>query len=408
MEYAAALERLYQLSPRGMRLGLDRVRAAARLLGNPEERLRAVQIAGTNGKGSTSLLLAHAAAAAGLKVGLYTSPHLHRFSERIRIDGVEASRSSLGRHLGAALDIAAARPDLTLTFFEVATLAALALFAEEEVDLAVLEVGLGGRLDATSIAHPVLTAVTSVGLDHTAVLGGTIAAIAREKAGIARPGVPLLAGPLSEEALAAVAEAARTAGAPLRILGRDFFPPADLEPPWPGRHQRDNLAIALALYEALAASDPRLTRPAFAAALPWARWPGRFERIPGRPEVILDGAHNREAALALVETLAAEGVSPAVLVFGALNDKPIEAMLALLRPIVGTVVHLAPPLHRAADPRAFAALGERIAATVDDALTWAKELAGANGVVLVTGSLFNVAAVRRVLLDEPTDPPVGL
>ena len=195
MSYEAVLEKLYTLSSKGIVLGLGRVRRASARLGSPERAFRSVQVAGTNGKGTVSTLLAGALSASGLRTGLFTSPHLHRFTERIRIDGQEIAPERLLPHLEGVFSIMVTFEDLSLTFFEVATLAAFLAFRASKVDAAVLEVGLGGRLDATSIADPELTAVTSIGFDHTAFLGNTLSDIANEKAAIARKGVPLVPGP---------------------------------------------------------------------------------------------------------------------------------------------------------------------------------------------------------------------
>jgi dihydrofolate synthase / folylpolyglutamate synthase len=408
MDYQQALGRLYGLTSRGMRLGLEPVSEAAARLGNPERALRCAQIAGTNGKGTVSCLVAHAAREAGLKVGLFTSPHLHRFAERIRVDGAEAGEARLAAHLVRVFEAMDREPALALTFFEIATLAAFGAFAEAEVELAVLEVGLGGRLDATTIAPAEVTAIVTIGLDHPDLLGATVADVAREKAGIARPGVPLVAGPLAPQALDAVEAQARLVGAPVLALGRDFFVPGDLAPPWPGRHQRENAAVALEVFAMLGRADARLSRGAFSRALPSVCWPGRYEIVDGSPRHILDGAHNAEGAAALAETLVAQGERPAVLVFGAVRGKPVSRMLEILRPIAGRLVLTMPPISRALDPATLAAPGDEIVAGVEGALARAAAIAGPRGTVLVTGSLFTMAEARRLLLGERADPPVGL
>ncbi|MDD5307803.1 MAG: Mur ligase family protein [Deltaproteobacteria bacterium] len=408
MDYQQALGRLYGLSSRGMRLGLGPVSEAAARLGNPERALRCVQIAGTNGKGTVSCLLAHAAREAGLTVGLFTSPHLHRFAERIRVNGDEADEATLARHITRVFDVMEDAPALPLTFFEIATLAALSAFAEAAVDLAVLEVGLGGRLDATTIAPAEATAIVTIGLDHPDLLGSTVAEVAHEKAGIARPGVPIVVGPLAPQALTVVDAHARMVGAPVLAMGRDFFVPEDLTPPWPGRHQRENAAVALKVFAVLGRADARLAPSVFARALPEARWPGRYEIVDGRPRHILDGAHNAEGAAALAQTLVGQGERPDAAVFGAVRGKPVSRMLDILRPVVGRVVLTRPPLSRALDPAGLFAPGDEIVATVEGALARAAALAGPRGTVLVTGSLFTMAEARRLLLGERSDPPVGL
>ncbi len=408
MAYTDILARLYRLSGRGVRLGLDRVRAAAAELGHPQDRLRCVQIAGTNGKGTVASFVAHASRAAGLKVGLFTSPHLHRFAERVRVGGAEADPDLLGSELVRVLDVTENVAGAELTFFEVATLAALGVFVKSRVDLAVLEVGLGGRLDATSIATPRVSAITSIGFDHTELLGDTLASIAQEKAAIARAGVPLVTGRLGSDARAVVEKSAARIGAPVYILGRDFDVSEDLLPSLPGVHQRDNAAIACRLVELLGTREPRLTRDVFVEALPSARWPGRFEVIDRKPRFILDCAHNGEATEALARTLSIQGERPDVMIFGALHGKNAEKNLDILRSYVGKIVLVPPPISRALDPQTLAGPGDRVARSVKEGLSLAIDIAGSGDTILVTGSLFTVAAVRAAVLDEPTDPPIGL
>lgn len=405
MDYATALRRTYALAAEGVRLGLDRVRTAATALGSPQLEFPAVQIAGTNGKGTVASLVAHAAYRAGLRVGLFTSPHLHRFAERICIDGAEAEEQLLAEHLGRALALGEGRGAIPLTFFETATLAAFSAFAERRVDLAVLEVGLGGRLDATSIAEPLVCAVTSIGLDHTDVLGATLEEIAGEKAAIARRGVPLVVGQLPAPALARVESEARAAGAPIAVYGRDFVEPATLAPPWPGAHQRRNAAVALQIALRLSRRFPSITEALFAESISSTKWPGRYEVTSWRQgTLILDGAHNLEATLALADALDERGDAPDALVFGALRGKPVDAMLEVLVPRAGRLVLAPPPIDRAFDPSVHAArFGAHVAPDVAAALD-----AAGGGTVLVTGSLFAVAEARRIALGEPADPPIGL
>lgn len=408
MEYEAVLSRLYGLSPKGVTLGLDRVTRAADILGNPQESFFSVQIAGTNGKGTVSATLAHTLRSSGLCIGLFTSPHMHRFAERIRIDGNEAPESLTAEHLSLVLDLNVSRPDLSLSFFEVATLAALRTFQEMKVDIAVLEVGLGGRLDATSVAAPRLTAVTSVALDHTALLGNTIAKIAAEKAGIARPGVPMIVGELPEEANLVIEKICAEKRAPLSMFGRDFALPDGLSPPWPGDHHRSNIAVAAALYRHICSVAPRVRPEGFAVALPTVRWPGRFEIVHANRRYILDCAHNMEAAESLVKTLSTQNEHPALLLYGALRDKPAEEMLNLYRPLVKHVVLMPPPIDRAESPARLAMPEDTVTADAVQALEAAARLSNSNDTILVTGSLFTVAKVRELLLKERADAPVGL
>jgi dihydrofolate synthase/folylpolyglutamate synthase len=325
------------------------------------------------------------------------------------VNGAEVDEAELAPHLARALALTEPPSSLPLTFFEVTTAAAFSLFAERGVDLAVLEVGLGGRLDATSAAAPEVTAIVSIGLDHTELLGPTLRHVAREKAGISRPGIPLVVGPLAEEALEEVETTAASVGAPLLAYGRDFTRDDGLSLPWPGRHQRENAAVARAVCDVLGRTDPRLTGSAFARAAAAAVWPGRYEEIPGRPRHILDGAHNAEAMTALVATLAERGQSLEAILFGACGDKPIVAMLDLLDRLGCPLVLAPPPLRRAFDPSAYAARkGASAAPDIASGLARCRELASKDGTVLVTGSLFTVAEARRILLDVRADDPIGL
>jgi dihydrofolate synthase/folylpolyglutamate synthase len=325
------------------------------------------------------------------------------------VNGAEIDLGELAPHLARALALTEPPMRLPLTFFEATTVAALGLFAERAVDLAVLEVGLGGRLDATSVASPAVTAITSIGLDHTAWLGPTLAHIAREKAGIARSGIPLVVGPLGAEALAEVERVAASVGAPLIRYGRDYTIDDGLALPWPGRHQRENAAVARAVCDVLGRSDPRLSTAAFARAASTAIWPGRYEEIPGRPLHVLDGAHNAEAMAALVAALEERGQRVDAILFGACRDKPIPEMLDLLAPLGCPLVLAPPPLARAFDPSAHAARPFAVAAPdVPSGLARCRALAPRGGAVLVTGSLFTVAEARRVLLGVRADAPIGL
>lgn len=408
MSYPAALETLYGLSWKGIELGLERVRRASARLGRPERAFPCIQVAGTNGKGTVSTVLAHALTDAGLRTGLFTSPHLHRFSERIRVDGREARPEELLPHLETILTLATSTDGVPLTFFEVATLAALRVFREQAVDVAVLEVGLGGRLDATSVAEPVLTAVTSIGFDHTAYLGDTLDAIAREKAAVARPGVPLVLGRLPSEAMRAAMDTAEKAKSTVLRIPEDVSLPDDIVVPWPGAHQRDNVAIAFELYRRFLGGAGNGASRAFSRALESVRLPGRFEILDPGPRFILDGAHNLEAVSGLAAALDHRGEHPDVLLFGALQDKPAKAMLAMLRGRVGQVVLVPPPLARALDPHRLAETGDTVCASVEAGLQRAEAVAGQGGTVLITGSVFTVGAARGRLLGEPSDPPIGM
>ena len=387
----------------GMRPGLETMRGMLRAMGDPHAGLKVVHVGGTNGKGSVSAMVAAALHEAGHRTGLYTSPHLVRFHERIRVDGADVSGDALARAM-AKVPLADF-PEAT--YFEVATALAFQHFRDAGVEAAVLEVGLGGRLDATNVMErPLVTVLTNVALDHTDVLGPTEEAIAREKAGITRPGVPLVTG-ASGPALAALREVAQ---GPVRVLGDDFVPMplgerrlevhglrdyGEVEIPLAGAHQVDNAALALAALDEADRAGLPVPVDAARRGLRRTRWPGRLDR---RGNLLLDGAHNPAGALALAEHLKATGERP-VLVFGALADKDWRLMVEVLAPLVRDAVVTRVPSPRALEPmeaaRAFSMMG-LFGMVVEDpghALATAQGIAGPDGVVLVTGSLYLVGDV---------------
>jgi dihydrofolate synthase/folylpolyglutamate synthase len=402
--YADLLARLDGARTLGVELGLGRVRQALAALGEPQRRFAAVQIAGTNGKGSTTVMTEALLRAAGLRTARYTSPHLCRFTERFFVDGVEADGDRL-----AALDGRVAATGVPLTYFEIATALAFLLFAEERVDVAVLETGLGGRLDAVTTCAPVATAITSIGIDHTGYLGDTLAAIAREKAGILKPGVPCWLGRLPLEADAEIALIAGAIGAPLRRLGTDFQPPA-VPLALAGSHQRDNAALASALaHHAATPLGRTLDDATVAGALAGVTWPGRLERLDAG--LLLDAAHNAEGAQSLARALGE--LAPGrrvVLLTSIVGDKDPDAILAALAPPATAVVATRSTNPRALAPEALAALARRHISdvtAVDDplaALAEARHRAGPAGLVVAAGSMFLLGELRAHLLGEKVDP----
>jgi dihydrofolate synthase/folylpolyglutamate synthase len=405
-----ALEALYARVPLGMRLGLEAMRAACMRAEHPERSFEAAHVAGTNGKGSTCAMLESIARAAGKKTGLYTSPHLCRFAERIRIDGEPISDDELADVLERALEIGPA-----LSFFETATLAAFLAFRDHRVDLAIIEVGIGGRLDATNVLPPPrVSAITRVALDHMDRLGETLEEIAREKAGIAKAGVPIVLGPMAPEVRAAALEVALANGALPIVMGDD--PDAvtrdAIELGLRGGYQHDNARMASRI-----ARELGIPEAARREGLARTRWPGRFERIevesgPLRGSWILDGAHNPDGARALVLALAEEPEPPGAIVFGALADKAWVEMLDVLASLPCPRIY-APPRGRAAtDPALLAAHSAgQVTASLPEALAEARALvkrSGTDAPVIVCGSLYLVGEARARLLDLPEDPPVAL
>jgi dihydrofolate synthase/folylpolyglutamate synthase len=413
--YVDLLGRLEKSRTLGVELGLPRVRGALARLGDPQRRFAAVQIAGTNGKGSTAAMTESILRAAGVRTGLYTSPHLARFTERIRVGGVEASGDRLAE-LGERI----AATGVPLTYFEIATALAFLCFAEEGVELGVLETGLGGRLDAVTTCEPCATAVTSIALDHTDYLGGTLREIAREKAGIIKPGVPHLLGPLSAEADDEMERVAREVGAPLLRFGRELLsPPAGAPLGLAGQHQAANAAIAV---ELAAQSWRALGRPgalppdAVKRGLEGVRWPGRLERVAS--DLLLDCAHNVEGARALAAALPMlAGDRPVALVVSVVRDKDSAGVLAELAASASTIIATqssnprstpAPELAVAARAALARAGASKVnVQAVPDALlalNLARRYVGHGGLVVVAGSIFLVGEVRAHVLGEEVDP----
>lgn len=425
--YEDSLRYLLGLTGRGIRPGLERMERALALLGNPERRCPAIVVGGTNGKGSVSAMVAAAARAAGLRVGLFTSPHLHRLTERVQIDGREVSRRRLAESLRRVVAAVEGEPGLELTFFETMTAVAADRFAADGLDLAVWEVGLGGRLDATRLAPARVVVVTSIGLDHQKILGRSLAAIAEEKLALIRRGCVAVGGALRPDIAARMAEVARASRAPCWLQGRDFEPLPrgearfdlagrvgsieGLPLPLRGAHQAGNAAVAAAACLALGRRGVPIPAEAIRRGLGRVRWPGRLELVrDGR--ALLDVAHNPEGARALAAALGplVRERGKVVLVFGAMRDKDVAGIARPLLPLARQVLLAAPVLARALPPTEFppSVAGRAmpsVAAAADEAL----ELAGPDGLVVVTGSSFVVAEARAHLLGlRRTDPSIPM
>jgi dihydrofolate synthase/folylpolyglutamate synthase len=404
----STLERLYKLIPLGKKLGLERMQAACAAFGNPERTFPTVHVAGTNGKGTVTAFVSSIARANGLNVGVYTSPHLMRFAERINIGGQPIADELLVDLLNRVMDRA---PDLT--FFEVATLTAFLAFKEAKIDLGVIEVGLGGRLDATNVIPPPrVVAITRIAYDHMAELGDTIALIAAEKAGIIKGGSTVVMGKLHPDARAVVeAKAAEVGAKVVEMASPEPIAGAPLAYPRVAL-VGSNLAVAVTI-----ARELGIPPEVMAQGIEHTTWPGRNELLhrSGQELTLLDCAHNPDGAVALSHALDPsvlgdiESRKEIALVFGALNTKNWRAMLRRLEQVAGHRVFVAPPMSKAVDPREIAQFvpGE-VANSVGEALARARALVGPRGVVVVTGSTFLVGAARALLLNLPTDPPVAL
>ncbi len=431
MTYSATVQFLYDLQQHGIKLGLETIRALLTRVGDPHRRYPVLHIGGTNGKGSTAAMAASILQAAGHRVGLYTSPHLIDFRERIRINGLmipEARVTELVETLRAA-----AAPDLAPTFFEFTTALAFRYFAECHVDVAVLEVGLGGRFDATNVVAPLATAITTIGLDHEAYLGSTVEAIAFEKAGIIKPGVPVVLGRIGEPACRVIEERASMEGAPVYRLDREFrcegSSTADcrytgiaarydhVSCPLQGRFQLDNAACALALIELARERGLAIPDAAVRIGLRQIVWEGRLEIVGESPTVMVDGAHNPAAAVVLAEYLAAWRRSrPAariILIVGMMRDKHPREFLAPLLPLVDALILTQADLPRASTGSELRALlGDHapsalVAPTPADALASAKRSAAPTDLICVTGSLMLVGEIKALLRGCSLSPVRG-
>jgi dihydrofolate synthase / folylpolyglutamate synthase len=431
MDYVDAVAYLDAHIGRGVDPGLERISGLLDLMGNPEAGYPIVHVAGTNGKTSTARIATMVAVAQGLTTGTFISPHLERIEERLSLNGFTATPEQFAQavqDVAAFADIYEQRTARLLTYFELTAAMAFAWFADQAVDLAVVEVGLGGRLDATNAARASVAVITGIGLDHTEILGDTVGRIAAEKLAIVEPGSTLVCGPLVPEALAVAERVAVDRSVTLLRYGREFSVTAatravggwqvdldglhetyeDLYLPLHGRHQTINLAVATAAVEALfgRALDVEAVRDGLAVVTS----PGRMEPITVDPLVLIDGAHNADGFRVLAAALAEEFAHHRwVLVVGFTGPKDPAALVA---PLAGMVDHvIAAPIDspRAIDPSSVAegaasalGVGGESAGSVAAALERARELAGETGSVLVTGSLYLAGAARSVVLGEGT------
>ncbi len=405
-------------------MNLERPRRLLEGLGSPHRQYPIIHITGTKGKGSVGAYCFSALQAAGLRVGLYSSPHLQDFRERFRINHEMISREVLAALLAEVKSVADDIPDLT--WFELTTALAFLYFARQGVDAVVCEVGLGGRLDATNVVQPVVSIITSLSYDHTHLLGSTLSQIATEKAGIIKPGVPVISAPQPLEAEQVLRRTAGDRAAPLTRVGEDWHyvfgagdrhgqyfragrtgePQREYWIPLVGHHQVINASVALAALDAARNAGLNIPPEAVAEGLAHVNWPGRFEIIERKPWVVLDAAHNGASAQCLRETLDElfPEVSTRVLVFGASADKDVTGMFRALLPIVDHLILVQAVHPRALSPEELAASVKvpgftgtvEMIPVVKTALQQARRRAGDDGLVVVTGSLFVVGEVRDV------------
>jgi dihydrofolate synthase / folylpolyglutamate synthase len=405
--YSDAIRWLYDLRLFGAKLGLDNALKLAELAGNPHRRLRFIHVAGTNGKGSTCAMLESVYRARGLRVGLFTSPHLVSFAERIQVNRHLIPESEVVRWVSRVQSWLPQFPaDHHPTFFEVVTVMALSHFAEQQCDLVVWETGLGGRLDATNIVTPLASVITNLGLEHQQWLGETIDQIAFEKAGIIKPGVPVITAAQPGQGLEVIAEAARQRGAALTTVGDSHIhrPPLNtLRLPLLGWYQRYNAATAIASVRALNEQIP-VDEATLRAGLSQVDWPGRLQQVQTRAgqRIVLDGAHNPAGAEALRLALQTEfHSSQPALIFGVCCDKDWRSMCRILAPLADRVWLVPIPSERTLPPAEGApvwhAANAGAAVTVCASLAEALQQTVAHPFVVIAGSLYLVGEAMELL-----------
>jgi len=417
VDFTSSLDYLYGLQRFGIKLGLENMQALKTRLPQLQDPLPCIHVAGTNGKGSVSVLLAEILRQAGLHVGLYTSPHLNCFTERIRIDGLAASRDAIS---SLAETIHLCSENLPLTFFEATTAMALLAFREARVDVAVIETGLGGRLDATNIVEPLLCMITPVSIDHSEHLGSTLAEIAKEKAGIIKPGVPVVVGVQEAAAEAVILAAAKDCETQVSLAGRDFCWQGDhdkltisvgseclhnLKCALAGRHQLDNFAQAASGAIQLRRQGFKIPDAAITAAGENVFWPGRLEWCGDPGRVLMDVSHNAAGIACLADYLEMQHISRIHLVSGLSGERrPSEVFMPLVKNVVA--VYAVPVSYGPSVPtREMAAWADNQGlpvseyAVAGEGLAAACKAVGRGEYVVVCGSLYLVAELRPQVMD---------
>jgi dihydrofolate synthase/folylpolyglutamate synthase len=390
------------------KLGLDRIRAVLAALNNPQNDFRSIHVAGTNGKGSTCAMIDAGLRTAGIRTGLFTSPHLIEPTERIVIDGMPVTPRQFERAFNAVHEVAG---EPHPTYFETVTAMGFWLFREMRVETAVVEVGLGGRLDATNILNPILTVITPIDFDHETYLGGTIESIAAEKAGILKPGVPAIFARQRPEAQAVLDRRAaelnipvkRTADFEIRDLhvtarGSEF---SGLKCPLAGEHQIENAITAALALEALGVSPQGIEN---------ATWPGRLEQISPNPDILLDGAHNPAGARALAHYLERFYANRKIwMIYGAMRDKAVDEIAGILFPLASELILTAPANARALRPEALRDLAGRgqIASDISSAIELVRAGISEDDLLIITGSLFLVGEARALSYNRHAWPFSG-
>lgn len=422
MSYTDTIDYLYGLQKFGMKFGLDNIRKLMSVFHDPQDSFRSVHVAGTNGKGSTSAMIESILRTAGIRTGLFSSPHLVSFTERIRIDGEEITEKDVVT-LAEEVRAAAGRiEDFSPTFFEVVATMAFLHFRKAGVEWAVIETGLGGRLDATNIIFPEAAVITRIGLDHCEFLGKTFGEIASEKAGIIKDGVPVVSAPQEATAMQVIEKKAKERGSPLFTYGESFASELmsetfegtsfrysgerhnrDFAVPLAGRHQMINASMAVKTAEILEGKFPGMECD-IGKGLSAVRWPGRLELVNDDPPVLIDGAHNPQAAFALsgyLKEIALSRYKRIILVVGAMGDKDVEGILGPLLPLASEMVFTAPAYGRSAPPERLAAFATAkgysslVEPSVADAVKKAEEICLPGDLVVITGSFYTIGEAKE-------------
>ncbi len=409
MTYAEAVQFLYVLQLFGAKFGLENTFKLAALSGNPQEKLRFIHVAGTNGKGSTCAMLDSIYRTAGLRVGLFTSPHLVSFAERIQVNRQHISENEIVRLVGEMQEWLKTFPtDAHPTFFEVVTVMALKYFAEQNCDLVIWETGMGGRLDATNIVMPLASVITNVEFDHEKWLGSTLTEIAAEKAGIIKTGTPVITAASEPDALAVIIRTAREKHSTLTQVGfaDTKFPPLDeLELSLLGEHQRLNAALAVTAVRTLNSQIP-VSEDAIRIGLSQVQWPGRFQQIRTNSgqTILLDGAHNPAGAKALREAIAKHYPrKKSTLILGMLQDKEWSSICEILAPIAENIFVVPVSSQRTAVPEtlepALRKANPAARIEVSDSLAHALEATAQDYFIVITGSLYLIGEALEILIN---------
>jgi len=424
MEYKETIEYLFGLQKHGMKFGLDNIRKLTAASGHPQNSFHAVHVAGTNGKGSTSAMIESILRTSGVRTGLFTSPHLISFTERIRVNGEEISEENVIALAQEVRKTAERFEDFSPTFFEVVTAMAFLHFRNEKVDWAVIETGLGGRLDATNVITPEACVITDIGIDHSEFLGKSLAEIASEKAGIIKPGVPVVTSAQPREVIEKIRGRAAEMKSPLYTYGEDFSASdiaedpeglafsyhgrldyIGLAPALSGLHQIKNASMAVKTIEIVGERYPEL-RFDISGGLSRTKWPGRLEMASENPPILIDGAHNPHAAAALaahLKKMLQKNYRRIILVAGIMSDKDIVGITEPLIGIASEIIFTSPAYGRAAAPETLVSsaaslgYGAKTAATVAEALISARKLWQPGDLIVVTGSFYTIGEAKEAL-----------